>query len=332
MRISRVDTGWPHFRLIQLLLLWLVIGLGSATAQSYPEKSKPIRLVVPFNAGSSTDAIGRALARGMAEVAGLNVVVENMPGAEAVLGTRAVKQAAPDGYTMLLTTLSTHAVNPHMLPKLPYDPIKDFVPLVGVAQGPLVMSVGPAFPFKSAREFFAAARANPGKYTFGSASATTRLAGEMLGQAAGIRLLAVPYKSFSDLMTNLVAGEIHFTIADVGGMKPFYGSGVRPLASVSGKRIPAFPDVPTMQEEGLPSYEASVWFATYFPANTPPAIAERMRDLLNDAAKTKYVTEVLSTSSLEPMPLAGQELDAFQRAELEKWGKAVRAANLGPKQ
>jgi tripartite-type tricarboxylate transporter receptor subunit TctC len=328
----RNATGLSCFRLVQLLLLWLVVGLGSATARTYPDKSKSMRLVVPFNAGTSTDAIGRALARGMADVAGVNVVVENLPGAEAVIGARAVKQAAPDGYTILLTTLSTHAVNPHMLPNLPYDAFKDFLPLVGVAQGPLVMSVGPAVPFKSAREFFAAARANPGKYTFGSASATTRLAGEMLGQAAGAQLLAVPYKSFGDLMTNLAAGEIHFTIADIGTMRPFYGSGVRPLASVSGKRIPAFQNVPTVQEEGVGSYEVSVWFATFFPANTPPAIVAQMRNILNDAAKTKHVTDVFSTFSLEPMPLVGQELDAFLRAEFDKWGKAVRAANLGPKQ
>ncbi|MGE4238890.1 Bug family tripartite tricarboxylate transporter substrate binding protein [Ramlibacter sp.] len=318
-------------RMFGLMALSLAVGAGSAAAQSYPDKSKPIRIVVPFNAGTSTDSIGRALARGMSDVAGVNVVVENIPGAEAVLGARAVKQAAPDGYTLLLTTLSTHAVNPHMIPNLPYDAVKDFTPITGVAKGPLVAAVGPKFPFASAREFIVAARANPGKYTVGSASATTRLAGEMLAQAAGIQVLSVPYKSFSDLMTNLISGEIHTMIIDIGTMKPFVASGMRPLLNVSGRRIAAFPNVPTAQEEGMPSYEVSVWFATYFPASTPAATTSRMRELIAEAMKTKHVTDVLSTFSLDPMPLSGKEFDAFQRSELDKWGAAVKASNLGPK-
>ena len=332
MKLTKTRTYRACARLFGLMMLCFVVGMNGAAAQAYPDKSKPIRLVVPFNAGSSADAIGRALARGMTEVAGVNVVVENMPGAEAVLGARAVKQAAPDGYTLLLTTLSTHAVNPHMIPNLPYDAVKDFVPITGVSKGPLVVAVGPKFPFASAREFFDAARANPGKYTVGSASATTRLAGEMLAQAAGVQLLAVPYKSFGDLMTNMIAGDIHLMIIDIGTMNPFVASGIRPLLNVSGKRIPAYPNVPTAQEEGMPSYEVSVWTATYFPAKTPAGNVATMREMINGAMKTKYVTDVLASFSLEPMPLTGPAFDAFQRTEFEKWGSAVKAANLGPKQ
>jgi tripartite-type tricarboxylate transporter receptor subunit TctC len=328
--MMKFSLGTSYKHLARLLLLPLLVAVGAATAQTYPDKSKPIRLIVPFNAGTSTDVLGRALGRAMTDVAGLNVIIDNVAGAEAVLGARAAKQAPPDGYTMFLTTLSTQAVNPHMLANLPYDPIADFIPLVGVAKAPLMMNVGPGVPFKSAREFFAAARANPGKYSFGSASATVRLASEMLAQAAGVQFLAVPYKNFSDLMTNVASGEVHFMIADLGTAGPFYKSGVRPLMTVSGKRVASYPDVPTAQDEGLGDYNVAGWYATYFPAKTPPAIVSAMRNIVREAAKSKHVTDVMATFAFEPLLVEADELDAFQRAEYEKWGKAVKAANLGP--
>ena len=318
-------------RFLRYLPLGLLLTAGLASAQSYPDKSRPIKLIVPFGAGSSADVLARALGRGMTDVAGVNVVVDNKPGAEAVIGMQAAKLSAPDGYTMVLTTISTQAVNLHMLANMPYDPIADFVPLAGVAKISLMMNVGPSVPFKSAREFIAAARANPGKYTFGNASATTRLAGEMLQRSAGIQLVSVPYKNFTDALSNLASGELDTVIVDAATAGAFYKQNVRPLASAGSSRVALYPNVPTLKEEGVADYEVDGWFAAYFPAKTPPAIAAAMRDILRDALKTKYVAEVYGTFAMEPLDLFGDRLDAFQRAELDKWGKAVKAANLGPK-
>ncbi|MEY4100516.1 MAG: hypothetical protein RL300_1687 [Pseudomonadota bacterium] len=318
-------------RLFRCFLAASLMVTGLASADTYPDKNKPIRLVVPYNAGSSTDVLARALARGMSETSGVNVIVENKIGGDAVIGVQAVKTAPPDGYTILLTTISSQAVNPHVIANLPYDPIADFVPLVGVAKITLMVNLGAKTPAKTVREFIAAAKANPGKYTVGSASTTTRLAGEMLQTAAGIQLLPVPYKNFNDAGSNMVSGELDVMVVDAATIGAFYSKGVKLVAAASNTRNSRFPNVPTMAEEGVPGYEILGWFAAYSPAKTPPAIAATMIDILNKGLKTKYVTDIYDTYAMEPLDLAGDKLGAFQRAELEKWGKAVRAANMGPK-
>jgi tripartite-type tricarboxylate transporter receptor subunit TctC len=318
-------------RLARCLLPCMAIGLGSALAQTYPDKATPIKMVVPFPAGSSADALARAVARGISEVASANVIVENKPGADGLIGMAAVKAARPDGYTLLMTTSSTQAVNPHLYAKLPYDPALDFIPLVTIATVPMMMNVGPSVPFKTVREFISAARTHPGKYTFASGTSTTRLVGEMLKHAAGVDMLAVPYKNLSDAMTDVSAGRVDFIIVDAATAGPFYEKGVRPMAITTATRSARFPDVPTLQEEGVEGYDASGWYASYFPAKTAPAIVAAMRDILSKATKPKYLADVFATAGMEPLNLAGDELDKFQREENVKWGKAVRSANLGPK-
>lgn len=319
---------------MRTLLRWLVLGstwlaLGSAWAQSYPDTSRPLKILVPFGAASSTDLLARALAQGITEVSGLNAIVENKAGAEGQIGMSAAKAAAPDGYTLVMTTSSTQVLNPHMLGKLSYDPVADFVPIGGVGKFALILNAGPSLPQKSAREFIEAARAHPGKYSFGSGTATTRLAGELLQSVAGIKLLSVPYKSQTEAITGLAGGQVDLVFMDLPGSAAQHKTGrVRPLAVSGGSRMEALANVPTLQEQGLAGFEVTGWWATYFPAKTPPAIVAAMRGILQKAVQTQPVKDAFTNFGLEPMPVFGDELAAVQRRDLERWGRLVRSTNL----
>lgn len=307
-----------------------LMAAGLACAQTYPDPSKPIRVVVPFAVGTSTDTLARALARGMFDVAGVNVVTDAKPGGESIIGAQAAKTAAPDGYTFFLTSLSTQVLNPHMLASLPYDPLADFIPLTGVALTPLMVNMRPSTSFKTLQEFIASARAQPGKYTVGIASTFNRLAAETLQRSAGVEMLVVPHKSANDAMISLAAGQLDMVLVDPSTAAPFYQKNVRPIATTGAARVAAHPNVPTVKEGALPGFELVGWYAAYFPAKTPPAIVTAMQDILRKALKTKHVTDVYTTFGLEPLDLAGAELEKFQRREYERWGQAVRAANLSP--
>ena len=314
-------------RFLRLVTLGILMASGLASAQSYPDKSKPIRIIVPFSAGSSADTFARAIARGAADQ-GVNVVVDNRAGGEAIIGEMAVKTAAPDGYTILLTSGSTQAVNPHVLPNVPYDPIADFIALQGVAKAPLFFNVSPSIQAKTVAEFIALARANPGKYTFGSGSTTMQMAGELFQQSAGIKMLWVPYKNATDAVLALAAGQLDLVFVDAAMVSPYYPRGVRSMAVSTGKRASRYEKVPTLMEEGLKDVKFAGWFGTYFPANTPAPAVSAMKDILDKAIKTKYVTDVIGNFGMEPFD---EDLDAFQRADYEQWGKVVRSANLDPK-
>lgn len=300
-----------------------------ASAQSFPDKTKPIKGLCPFPAGSTADTVGRAYAQAMSEILGANVVIENRPGAEGVIGLQAAKTAPADGYTMLFTSLSTQVVNPHLFKRLTYDPLKDFIPLAGTIKSVLLMNVGPSLSsFKSAQEFIEAAKANPGKYSCASVSATTRLAGQMLAKAAGIKLLNVPYKNWSDLTSDLLSGRVDILVADGPAVVPYLKLGMRSLAAAASTRVPSLPEVPTLQEQGVPGPDIVGWHAAYVPAKTPAAVVTTLRDAVRQAAKSRVVKDYFSTFGVEPLDLASEEFAAFQRAEFDKWGEAVREAGL----
>ncbi|MFZ4286345.1 Bug family tripartite tricarboxylate transporter substrate binding protein [Variovorax sp. HJSM1_2] len=304
----------------------------SAFAQVYPDKSRAVRVLVPFGAASSTDILARALAKGISDVAGLNVIVDNKAGAEGQIGMVAGKTAAPDGYTLVMTTSSTQVLNPHMIPNLAYDPVVDFTPVAGIAKFSLILNAGPSVTQPNLRELLKAARENPGKFSFGSGTATTRLAAELLQSLGGIKLLAVPYKSQTDAIVGLAGGQVDIVFMDLPGSSPHYKSGrVRPLAVTGTSRMSALPDVPTAQEEGLAGYEVSGWWAAYFPAKTPPAIVAAMRDIVEKALKTQSVKDAFTTYALEPLPLTGNAFTAFQQSDSLRLGKLVRDANLASK-
>ena len=309
--------------------LGTMLGLPSvALAQAFPDKSKPIKGIAPYAPGSTVDTLARAYAQAMTEVLGAHVVIENRPGAEGVIGLQAAKTAAADGYTILFTSISTQAVNPHLFKQLTYDPLKDFTALGGTMQSILLMNTGTSIKFKTAREFIEAAKINPGKYTYASISATTRLGGEVFAKAAGVKLLNVPYKNFSDLTSDLISGRVDLLFADQPAVGPFYSQGVRSLAACSTKRPAALPDVPTLEEQGVPGVDIVGWHGAYVPANTPAAVVATLRDALKKAAASKYVKDYHKTFGTEPLDLLGEDFAAFQRAEYEKWGKAVREAGM----
>ncbi len=300
-----------------------------ALAQTYPTKS--ITFVVPFAAGSATDQLARALGQSVSAETGQSVVVDNKPGANGFIGAQAVAKAAPDGYTVFITTNTTHAANEHLFKKLPYDPVKDFAPVTGLAKGAQIMVVNPSLPFKTVSEFIAAAKKEPGKYTFGSGSSSSRIAGELLQQMAGIQLLHVPYKSNPLAITDLLGGQIHMMITDMAtGMPQVKAGKLRALGVSSLKRSSLAPDVPTIAEAGVPGYEMGFWFAAYVPAGTPPAVVKRLNELLVKAVASPSGKSLFESTGFEPFTTTPDELAKFQLAESGKWQQIIKRAGIEP--
>jgi tripartite-type tricarboxylate transporter receptor subunit TctC len=296
-------------------------------AQTYP--AKPITFVVPFAAGSATDQLARALGQSINTETGQSVVVDNKPGANGFIGAQAVAKAVPDGYTVFITTNTTHAANEHLFKKLPYDPVKDFAPVTGLAKGAQIMVVNPSLPYKTVGEFIAAAKKEPGKLTFGSGSSSSRIAGELLQQMAGIQLLHVPYKSNPLAITDLLGGQIHMMITDMAtGMPQVKAGKLRALGVSSLKRSSLAPDVPTIAEAGVPGYEMGFWFAAYVPAGTPPAVVKRLNELLHKALTSAPAKSLFEQTGFEAFPTAPEELAQFQLAESRKWQAIIKKAGI----
>jgi tripartite-type tricarboxylate transporter receptor subunit TctC len=285
---------------------------------------------VPFAAGSATDQLARALGQSLTEQTKQAVVVENKAGASGMPAAQSVARAAADGYTVLITTNTTHAANEHLYKKLPYDPVKDFAPVTGLGKGGQVMVVNVASPYKTVGELVAAAKKNPGKLSFGSGSSSSRMAGELLQQMAGIKLLHVPYKSNPLAITDLLGGQIHMMITDTAtGLPQVKGGKLRALGMSSSKRSPLVPDVPTIAEAGVPGYEMGFWFAAYAPANTPAPVVRRLNELLAAAAKSESArTSFYESSGTEVFTTTPEELARFQAGESLKWARIIKAAGI----
>ena len=276
-------------------------GTGPAHAQAgkYPEK--PISLVVPFAAGTATDQLARALGQSISNDTKQAVVVDNKAGASGMMAAQAVARAAPDGYTVLITTNTTHAANEHLYKKLPYDPVKDFAPVSGLGKGGQVLVVAASSPYKSVAELLAYARKNPGKLTFGSGSSSSRVAGELFQQMSGTDLLHVPYKSNTLAITDLMGGQIHMMITDTSTGVPQIKAGkLRALGVSTSKRLPMLPDVPTIDEAGVKGYDMGYWFAAYVPAGTPAPVVARLHDLLVAGVKSPSAKIFFEGAGVEP--------------------------------
>ncbi|KDD42483.1 tripartite tricarboxylate transporter substrate binding protein [Bordetella bronchiseptica] len=301
----------------------------AAAAQDYPDKARPVRIIVPSGAGSIVDLLARAQAKAMSEVAGINVVVENKPGAETIIGVQALMAAPPDGYTMLVTSSSSQSINPVMLPNLPYNPLEDYVPLEAISTSPLYMNLGASTRFGSAGDFIAAARANPGKYTCASATTATRLACAQLEGTTGIEMLNVPYRTSASALTAVASGEADVFFIDIGSARAFWQAGkMRPVAVTSSARAKALPQVPTLREQGAANYEFVAWFAAYFPARTLPQTVAKMREILQAAYGTPGFVEALATYGHEPLQLAGADLLELNRKEIAKWSTLVKEGGI----
>ncbi|MDM0054494.1 Bug family tripartite tricarboxylate transporter substrate binding protein [Variovorax fucosicus] len=317
-----------RFHSIALAAATLALAPALAQAQAFPEKA--ITFVVPFAAGTATDQIARAIGNGVTAETRQPVVIDNKAGASGFIASQQVAKAAPDGYTVLITTNTTHAANEHLFKKLPYDPVKDFSPIGALGKGGQIMVVNPAFPAKTVAEFVALAKKEPGKYTFGSGSSSSRIAGELLQQMADIKLLHVPYKSNTLAVTDLLGGQINMMITDAAtGLPQIKGGKLRALGVSGASRSPLAPEVPTIAEAGVKGYEMGYWFAAYAPAKTPAVVVKRLNELLTRAAKSEAAKAAFyEPTGTEVFTTSPEELAKFQIGESQKWGRIVKAAGI----
>lgn len=298
-------------------------------AQAFPDK--PITFVVPFAAGSATDQLARAIGQAVTTSTKASVVVDNKPGANSFIGAQTAAKAKPDGYTVFITTNTTQAANEHLFKKLPYDPVKDFVPVTALGRGGQIMVVNPSLPVKDVKEFIALAKAKPGQLSFGSGSSSSRVAGEMFKQLTGTFILNIPYKSNPPAVTDLLGGQIDMMITDMATGLPQVKAGkLKALGVSTRQRSPLAPDVPTLAEAGVKGYEMTYWFAAYVPAATPADVVDKLNDILVKAARSSGTAGFYQSTGTEIFTSTPAELGKFQAAESLKWGRIIKAAGIVP--
>jgi tripartite-type tricarboxylate transporter receptor subunit TctC len=316
-------------RSISAVLLAALVSVASlASAQNYP--TRPIRMVVPFAPGGGSDISGRVLADGLSEALGQSIVVDNRPGAGSILGCDIVAKANPDGYTTLLGNISM-AFNTAIYKKLPYDAIRDFIPITLVTDQPNILVAHPALPAKSFQEFLALATAQPGKLTYGSAGpgSGTHLAMEMLLMSRKVDLVHVPYKGTGPALTALLGNQISVFFSTYASALPHVKSArLRAYAVTSVKRTRTLPEVPTVAESGFPGYEYSTWYGLLAPAGTPRPIIEKLNKAAVGVLKSDKTRERYTAQGVDPIPSTAAEYASYLKAEVQKWTKVVRAAKL----
>ena len=296
-------------------------------AQAFP--SKPLRLVVPFPPGAGTDMFARVLAHKLSESLGQPVVVDNRPGGGAIIGTDIVAKSAPDGYTLLLSTTS-HAINPSVYSKLPYDTLRDFATVTQVATVPIVLVVHPSLPVTTAQELVALARSRPGELNVGSSSSGTvfHLAAELLKSTAGIDMVHVPFKGGSPALAALLANQVNVLFETSLTVGPQAKAGkLRPLAVGGLKRSSAMPELPTLAESGFPGFSAENWYGVYVPAGTPREIVQRLNREIVNALTQPDVRERFASQGAELIGNTPEQHEEFLKAEMAKWARIARLAN-----
>lgn len=318
-------------RIVRMSLACLLLGiagLGNALAQEFP--SAPVRLVVPYAAGGATDVLGRLLAQQLSIVWGKPVVVDNKLGASGMIGGDSVAKATPDGHTLLLV-VPGHIINPSVFAKSPYDVINDFVPVTQVATSPWLVVENSAVPATTLQELIALAKRQPGKLAFGSSEPSTRLAGELFKQMAGVDLLSIPYKGGAQVMADLLGGQIQLAFTTSLTVGSLYGSEkLRVLAVASKSRLAALPEVPTAAEAGLPGYEAGAWYGLYAPARTSKEIVAKIQHDIETLLSRQDIRERLEQIGATPVGSTPDEFSAFTRTEFDKYAKIVKDANIQP--
>lgn len=301
----------------------------SAHADAWPQR--PIRLLVPYGPGGSSDVVARAVAVEMSRDLGQQVIVENKGGGQGSIATVEAARARPDGYTLILGHVGTLAVNPTMMPNLSYDPRRDFAPIILLAKLPMVFAVGAKVPAATLPEFVALARAKPGVLNYGSAGngSAGHLAFEMLKTAAAIDVVHVPYKGTGAQVTDLLAGNIDAAAAGIPGLLPHaQADKIKIVAVGSAQRLPILPDVPTVAEQGYPGFESSQWFGLLAPAGTPQEAISRLQAAAQRALRTDAVRQRLAHDAAEPSGAGPAEFAAFIDAEERRWSQVVKDARL----
>lgn len=315
----------------RVLVLCCYLAVGGFTicvAQSQPYPTRPIRLVVPYPPGGGTDIIARIVGQRLIESLGQQIIVDNRGGAGGTIGTDIVAKSVPDGYTILMAPTS-HVINPSIYSKLPYDTVKDFVPITFAVSATILLVVHPSVPAKSVKELIALAKARPGQLNFGSAGNGTvfHLAAELFKRQAGIDMVHVPFKGGGPTIANLVAGQVSLAFETMLALSPFVKAGrVRALAVASAKRSSVMPELPTIAELGFPAIVAENWYGVYAPAGTSKAIISRLNTEIVKILRTQEVKERFQGLGTEVVASTPEELAEYIRTEIEKWSKTAKEA------
>lgn len=315
------------------LIVWIALSLISATATvaanaQYPVR--PVRVVIPYAPGGSSDAVGRVVCQRLGENLKQQFVIDNRPGAAGSLGREIVARAAPDGYTLLIGD-APHTINVHVLRHVPYDPIRDFTAITLLASAPQALVIHPALAMQTVKEFVAAASAQPGKFNYGSggSGAITHLAGELFKLATRVNIVHIPYKSIGIATGDVLAGQMHAAFPTLPGIvSHVQGGRLRALGISSVKRSPALPAVPTFEENGISGMIVTNWFGLFTPAKLPANLVATLHQATLNAVNAPDVRGKLGNLSLDINTMTPQAFDAFLKQELEKWGKVVKAAGI----
>ena len=299
-----------------------------ALGQAYP--NKPVRIVVPFAAGSATDIVARLLADELRGALDQTFIVDDKPGASARIGAEAVAKAAPDGYTLLVTTNTSHSANPHLFKKLSYDPVKDFAPIGGIMNIPVIVVVNPKLPVNSLKELIDYAKARPGKVSYGYGNSIGQVTGAAFARAVGIDVIATPYKSSPQAMTDLMGEQIDYAVTDMAAGQALVNTGkLKALAVSTDRRSSLMPDLPTMAETpALAGFQLVAWVAMFAPAGTPAEIVNRLSVEVNKALAKPEVKARIASFSAEVTPSSPEQLGVFVKEQLVSWGKRIKDAGI----
>jgi tripartite-type tricarboxylate transporter receptor subunit TctC len=314
---------------VRKLLLALCLFAGQALAQSYPVKA--VRVIVPYPPGGGNDTLARLFAAKLSERTGQPFVVENRPGAGAMIGTEAAAKSPADGYTILLSSIATHALSPNLYSRVPYDPVKDFAAITLLGIAPTVLVVYGELPAKSLGELLAAAKAKPGglAYASGGNGTPPHINAEVFKSVAGVDLLHVAYKGGGPALVDLMAGRVHVMLDTAASAMPHVRSGkLRALAISGARRSPEYPDLPTFAEAGLPQYDTNAWYSMHAPAGTPAEVIRRLNAELVAILKDPDILARFKQLSTEPVGNSPEEFAAFVRAELDKYARIIKAAGI----
>jgi tripartite-type tricarboxylate transporter receptor subunit TctC len=314
---------------LALSLVLILSSAGTALGQAYP--NRPLRAIVPIAPGGGTDTTGRLVLTRLGEALGQQIVVDNRAGGGGTIGAMIAAKAPPDGYTFLFGSISTHAVNPAMYRKLPYDHIRDFAPVALIGKVPNVLVVHPALPVKTVADLVKHARANPGKINYGSAGVGSppHLSMELFKSMAGVNIVHIPYKGAGPALSELLGGQTQVMCTSLAGQLPHIKAGrVRALAVTTAKRNAQVPEVPTMIEAGIPGYEVTIWYAVFFPAGVPKAVTTRLNSELVKLLGGAELKERLAQIGVDPSPSTPEELAEFVKVETAKYTKVAQDAGI----
>ena len=317
-----------RFFLFLLLAIPAIVCSAQTRGTDYPNKF--VRFIVPYAPGGSSDVLARALGQKLGDALGQSFVVDNRPGAGSMIGTDVAAKATPDGYTLILSDMP-HTINPSIHARVPYDPVRDFYPVTVIGVSPMFLFANPSLGVQNVKDFIALAKSQPGKISIasGGTGATTHLAAELLQSHAGIRLTHVPYKGAGPALTDVVGGQVPVTFTSMATAAPFAKSGrLRILGVTSAKRLPAFPDVPTFAESGVPGMVFEHWWGVMAPAATPRPVVEKLHDAIAKALASPDLRERFAALAVEPRTNTPAEFRALLESDLKRWAKVVKDAGI----